>query len=247
MNRSPHGVIRFLLLLFSFLTANLVLADSHANATISVRGEAVVEVAADQVVFSISVETVAKTAEKALDQNNRLMSEVRKELLREGLTESEYSTGQFSVMPQWQPRPLQANANWKPKIVGYRVRNQLQIESSRIDNVGQWVQVATEAGANQIGQLRFGLQQPEKYRAKVITEAVRNARGYADAAAMAAEVKIGGLASIQVDGASVRPLMPVRQERMAMAMADGMAKSAPQVTPGKIEVRSNVSITYLVE
>lgn len=226
--------------------SSLVMAsEQEALASLSVRGEAVVKVPADQVKFSVAIETIAKTAEKALKENSQLMAKVRAGLEREGLSKTEVKTNNFSVIPQWLPRPRQSNSNWKPKIVSYMVRNQLRIESSQLEKVGVWMQRATEAGANSIGQVQFGLQDADTHRSEAIALAVKKARVYAEAAANAAGVRIQGVASIQVDGASVQPVYAARKERMVMALSDA-ASAPPEITPGNIEVRSNVTLSYLI-
>ncbi|OMH25268.1 SIMPL domain-containing protein [Motiliproteus sp. MSK22-1] len=222
-------------------------AENLSEPTLDVRGEATVEVPADQVGFRVGVETSGKTAAKALEQNNRLMSEVRKSLSKEGLSDSELKTGSFSISPQWSPRPRQSEPDWKATIVGYVVSNHLEIETSKLQRVGEWINVATEAGANTIGQLEFGLKNPDEHRNQAIRLATQKARGYALAAAEAAEVELLSVSAIQVDGASIRPMGRMRSSRMEVSMlSTADAPVVPQVVPGEIEVRASVSLSYKI-
>ncbi len=225
----------------------LVALPAHASEaplpTLSVRGEAVVKVPADKVSFNLGVETIAVSADKALADNNAMMQKVRQQIARQGFTESEYRTGSFSVQPQWQPRPRQAASDWRPKIVSYLVRNQLQVETAQISKVGDLIQAAAEVGANSIGQLNFGLSDPDKYRNQAISRATRKARGYAAAAAEAADINLLSVQTIQVDGAAIAP--PQYQHRkMEMMMSSADAAGSTLVTAGDIEVRASVSISY---
>ncbi|MEH6814622.1 MAG: SIMPL domain-containing protein [Motiliproteus sp.] len=239
-------IIRAIIMVAAFSVSLSVAAGQDYKATLSVRGEALIKVRADQVTFSVAAETIGKTAEKALRENNRIMAKVRHNLELEGITPKEYKTSNFSVIPQWLPRPRQADSNWKPVIISYMVRDQLRIESIQLEKIGRWIQVATEAGANKIGQIAFTLKDADQYRAEAIGLAVKKARGYAEAAAMAAGARVGSVSSMQVDGASIQPQYPVRQERMTMAMSDAPVVP-PQITAGDIEVRSNVTVVYLIK
>ena len=236
-----------LFLLSAFFLTSVVQAEVVLEPTLNVRGEATVEVPADQVGFRVGVETSGKTAAKALQQNSRLMADVRKSLSKEGLDNSELKTGSFSIRPQWTPRPRQSESDWKAKIIGYVVSNHLEIETTKLKKVGEWINVATESGANTIGQLEFGLRNPDEHRNQAIRIATQKARGYALAAAEAAEVELLSVTAIQVDGASIRSLGNQRKSRMEvsmLSMAD--APPAPQIVSGEIEVRASVSLSYRI-
>ena len=236
------------LLFLAMIPSITVRADVVVEPTLSVRGEATVKAQADQVEIRIGVQTSAKTAKNALQENSRLMNEVRKQLAREGLEQIEFKTGSFSIHPQWSQRPRQASQDWKAMIVGYVASNHLEVETSKLEKIGEWINAATEAGANNIGQLRFSLQDPDSFRNQAIKLATQKARGYAMAAAEAADVRLVSISAVQVDGASVQPVLRQRSGMMEMAklqMSDGAM--APQVTAGEIEVRANVSLSYKVE
>ncbi len=225
------------------------LADSATarglEPTLSVQGEAEVRVTADRVSFRLGVETSAEAADQALADNSRSMARVRQVLASAGLQPAEVKTGTFSIQPQWQPRPRQAAADWQPTIAGYQVVNYLEIETGQMEKIGDWIQLATEAGANALGTLQFSLSDPDRYRSEAIMLATRKARGYARSAAEAAEVKLAGISAIQVDGAALLPVSKqhsVGAEMATMRMAD--AAPAPQVTGGEIEVRASVSLQY---
>ncbi|MGH1485712.1 MAG: SIMPL domain-containing protein [Cellvibrionaceae bacterium] len=227
----------------SLLVSN-VSAGGHGvddSDTLSVRGEAQLMVPPDQVIVSVGVLSEAKVAKKALAINSRLMQQVIDALRAVGITKKEYSTRQLSVQPVWSSRPRNADSRWKSEITGYRVNNNLQIRTLKLDLLGDLINAATSAGANKIQSIQFGLSNPRQHRGQALTQAVENARTDADIAAKAAGVSIKKVKSLQVDYAP-----SVAHVEKAMVMRSALADTAPvpPVNPGDIAVRASVSIIY---
>lgn len=213
-------------------------------ATLQVRGEAVLEVPADEVRLSIGVSTTGKTSEQALQQNSQVLRKVEAALREAGLEQGEYSTGSFSLQPSWSPRPRNAEPNWHPQIVGYTVQNNLLIKSSKLDLAGTWIEAASRAGANEIGRVVFGLAEPRKHRAAAIRSATGHARADALALADAAEVKLLRILDLQLDPAGQAPVIRMTEQPLVRTMA---AESAPPITaPDDLQVRAGVSITWQI-
>jgi len=112
-----------LVMVFTIACSNFSYADSSADCAalpqLTVRGEAVLHVPADQMQLSMGVVTSAVTVEAAMDSNTKKMHDVEKALIGAGLNKDEYRTGRFQVQPQWEPRPRQPVPDWQPRIVGY--------------------------------------------------------------------------------------------------------------------------------
>ena len=132
----------------------------------TVRGEAILKVPADQFRLQVGVVSEAKTALQALEENQVAMDKVIRALAKTGLSEEEYKTGRFEVRPNWSPRPRNAQPDWRPRITGYTVRNALNIRTQKIDLAGAIIGAAGETGANKIDSIIFDLADPGKYRAQ---------------------------------------------------------------------------------
>lgn len=236
MRRLIYGFLVVLLI------AGPVLAEvpSHLS-QLQVRGEALLQVPADEVRLSVAVSTSGPQADAALAENSRSLRQVEQALLEAGLQRGEYRTGRFSLQPVWSPRPRAAAADWKPEIVGYTVSNNLQLRSRQLDKVGQWIEVAGRAGANEIGQVVFALANPRQHREAAIRQATLHAEADARAVAAAAGVKLVRILQIQLDPAGQAPLLH-RGDGMLRTMAAEMAP--PIVVPDDLEVRAGVAITW---
>jgi len=233
-------LIPLLSLLFLFVGSAALGADT---ATLSVRGNAELQVPADQALFSLAVVTEDESSERALNANNEAMERVLTALARAGLDEKEMKTGQFTISPRWSQRPRQASAEWRPQIVGFSVTNRLQVQTGKLDRVGKFVAAAVDAGGNQVSGLSFDLADPTAYRREAIRIAMEKARLDATVLADAAEVKLGRILTLNIDSARAEPPV-VRGRFMAEA---AMATSEPPMMAGDVTVRASVTAVYELE
>lgn len=213
--------------------------------TLSVSAEVQLSVAADLASFKIGVQNSAAQAQVALDENNRLMQQLLSSLKAAGVLPDELSSGPLSVQPQWQPRPRNADKDWRPEIAGYQARSQLLIKTAQLEKVAGFIQAGVEAGANQISQLQFGLQDDEVVHQQALADATKLAGERASITANAAGVTLGSLHRINVGPRSSRPY-PVARASM-LRMSDESASAAPVVAAGTIEVSASVDLTYRLQ
>jgi len=211
-------------------------------ATLTVRGDAELEKPADQLRLQLGVVTESPSASSAMEDNASKMEDVISALHKTGLTEKEYQTGRFSLQPRYSPRPRNADAEWQPQIIGYRVENTLAIKTTRLELAGKLMEAASSSGANSIDSISFDLADPRVHRAEAIGVATANARSDARALAEAAGVRLVRVRTVTLDQADWRPPVPMAYQRGgAMAMAEG---SAPPIAPGDVTVRASVTLVY---
>ncbi len=214
---------------------------------LSVQGQAEIEVPADQVILRIGVQTQAKSADKALDENAKKLDSVIRALTSKGLVDKEYQTGRFSINPQWSSRPKNYTSSWVATIEGYQVINEIVIKTNQFTQVGEWLAVATEKGANQAGQLSFGLQDPDEHRQEAIRLATKRAKSYAEEAAKAAGVTLQQILSINVNNAHFQPVVRKQLMRGEMAMMSSDSVAAPTINPGDITVSASVNMSFEIQ
>ena len=209
---------------------------------LTVRGDAQLDKPADELRIRVGVVTESDEATIALRENSRQMNDVIDALKKTGLTDKEYQTSQFQIQPMYTRRPRQAPVDWKPKIVGYRVSNSLNVKTKKLELAGELIQAANEAGANSIDSISFGLADPRTHRAEAIRAATANALTDARTLAEAAGLRLVRVLSITLDQAAAPPPIPIMQ-RMSAGMA--MAEAAPPpIQPGDVTVHANVTVVY---
>ena len=232
--------------LFRLFALSLALAGAAAAETpplLSVRGEAVLAVSPDQVSIDLGVTTRAETAREALSANNAAMRRVIGQLRELGLGEQELQTRQFRIHPLWSQRPAEPGPEWQAHIVGYRVSNSLLVQTVKIALAGDIIGTATDAGANQVNGILFGLSDPRQHRGTAIAQATANAAADAQALARAANVKILGIARITLDNAVASPVQ-MQEINFRSAAQDA---GAPPIQAGDVSVSASVSVDYRVE
>lgn len=216
--------------------------NAHSSAhTLTVNGAATLYKPADQLNLSIAVITEADNAEAALQSNNKKMRAVIETLIAKELTHKEYSTGQFNISPIYTPYPKDPPPNWTQKIVGYRVSNSLSIRTGKIDQAGEFIDAANQAGANSIDHISFGLQDERSYRQEIIKAATENAIQDAKGLAAAANLNLGRIRQIWLDNAGTPP-----HPNLKLAPAAFMERSTP-IEAGDVAINANVTIVYEVQ
>ncbi len=248
MKQFSHALVLVscIVIFFGFETAGYGAAGDEDLPRLTVRGEAILHVPADQLNLRIGVVTVAETAEEALGENTEKMERVVKALQRVGLTHEEYQTGQFQIQPQWSPRPRQAPAEWRPEIVGYSVTNSLNLRTGKLELAGKLIGAAAEAGANEIGAILFDLADPRQYRDAAIEAATANAIADARSLAAAASVRLLRVLSLTLDQAVATP---VRMQADAYAERAVLAMDAPTppIASGEVTLRAYVLLVYQID
>ncbi len=208
---------------------------------LTVRGEAVLHKPADQLRVRVGVVTQEAEATASVKENSRRMADVVAAITKAGLDKTEYETGRFSIRPLYSRRPRQADAQWVRQIIGYEVNNTLALRTKKLALAGKLIEVANEAGANSVDNIRFDLADPRTHQAEAIDAATANARSDAAVLSRAAEVRLVRIISIQLGNSGYRPPLPT------MARADGMAAAVappPPIQPGDVTVQASVTIVY---
>ncbi len=225
-----------IILLALFLTALPALAEESVP-QVTVHGQALLVVPADQARLSLAVVSTASTAETALQQNNATMKEVAAALSKAGLKPREVHTGRFEVRPEWTSRPRNPAPDWQPAIRGYTVHNSLQVTTLNLQKLGTFIEAGTRAGANRVDGLVFDLADPTTYRTQAIAEATAQAQHDARELAHAAGIRLGRVLSLRLNPAGHPP------QRRVAAFAEG---SSVPITPGTVPVRAEVTIVYRI-
>ena len=107
------------------------------------------------------------------------------------------------------------------------------------------IDIAVGDGANQVNYVSFMLapETERSYRGIALTNAVRQTRADADAAAAAMGVNITGVKEAVI-GSSLPPV--IYDNSLAMKSVGSAAPAVPTpVTPGDVKVSASVTVSYL--
>jgi hypothetical protein len=207
-------------------------------ATIQVTGQAQVSAAPDRVYIDVGVTTQAQKSEVAASQNARRLSDVIAALKRAAGTGAQLTTTQYSVSPNYTyPRD-----GGTPTIAGYTAGNVVQVRLDDLGRVGRVIDAATQAGSNNVQDIRFALRDEQAPRDEALRKAVLDARQDADALAGALGLRIVRVLAISEQGPEARPV-PIYAQAMG-----GVAARAVRtpVEAGTIDVNATVTLTVEV-
>jgi uncharacterized protein YggE len=203
--------------------------ETAPSRTIVVAGSGSATGAPDQAIVSAGVETRAPTAQAAQSSNNTTMQAVLAAIKALGIPDKNIQTAGISLYPI---------ENQNQSISGYNASNTVTVIIDNVDQTGQVLDAAVNAGANQSVGVRFAIKNSTDLRNKALTAAAADARQKADALAAAYGLTISGVNSISEQSVG-GPI--VSQPR---ALAAGAAAPSVPIEPGELTVNAQVTVTF---
>lgn len=206
--------------------------------TISLTGAGSAAAQADQATVDLGVQITAESASEAIGENADAMSAVIEAIKALGVSEDDIVTTSYSVYPQY---------DWIESgrvFRGYTVTNLVQVTVKDLDIVGDVIDAAARAGANQINGISFGLSDAtrEELKTNAYIAALTDAQVKADLIAETLGLSISGVQSVTESS-----YVPAMSYSYAEA-GDAMKSYAPTpVLSGELAVTVNVYIVFLFE
>ncbi len=215
-------------------------ADQSGIPKISATGDATLEVMPDEAEIRISMETKAKTAKAAQDENSKTMSTVQGALKQAGIAEDNIESVRYNIYPirQWNPKTQRQEDS------GFRAEHVIKITTNELDKVGTFIQVAVDAGANSVEGVNFTLSKELKsqVRTKALKQACQSAKEKAQAIADGLGVGLGDLLSVSESSFGWSPIRrSFAREEIAM-----IATTPPPIEPEQVTVTAKVNVSYRI-
>lgn len=219
------------------------LTQAGETAALSVNGHAEVRVAPDRARFNAAVVNDGEEAEAVMAENAERTERMLATLRDAGVAIEQLRTTGVRLQPMWTPRPRNADEHWRPQIIGYQARNQIELETADLAGVGTLLAAAVRAGATDVDGVHFSLEDDAAARADAIRIATERALAEARVLAEAAGVRTERILELRLDGAASRP--PPMQRAVAMDARVEFA-SVP-VEPGEVTVTAQVSLSMAID
>jgi len=214
-------------------------ATTDGVPTVSVSASASMTVAPDIAYVSLGVQTVNKSSKTARQENTKLMTAVQTAIKNAGVADKDVQTSGLSMYANYS-----YDNNGNRKFTGYTVTNTLTITVRDLDKLGDIVDAAVNAGANQFNSVTFDLEDEEEYYTKVLSEATKKAQKRATAMATASGMTLGSVVSLS---ASDSDYSPYRYYPTVSAVAETAADEASigsTISTGSVTVSASVSAVY---
>lgn len=149
---------------------------------VRVSGSAVLRLPPDRVSFSVGVETVHASVSQAFRANAEKVEAVLKALRAKGVQSKELQTSGLEISSR---QPDQT------PVRGYRVANRITVTRENASGVGELIEAAITAGANEASQLSFDIADPGAAQGRGLELAFAAARAKAETLARLAGRPLG--------------------------------------------------------
>lgn len=200
----------------------------------------------DIALVTVTILTEGQKLSDAQQENNRRSASVTAFVKSQDVDEKDVRTTTYNIMPKYSnPRPCVFGMpceNSIPEIVGYQVRNTLQVRVRDLDRTGDVLSGVVREGANEISGFQFAVEDEEKLRAEARAEAIAVAKEKAKTVARELGVSLERIVDFQESG-----FYPVPAVRAFFAEAVGIGGGTTPVEQGEQEVRSTVTLTFEIE
>ncbi|ACM57874.1 SIMPL domain-containing protein [Halorubrum lacusprofundi] len=207
------------------------------NIEVTASGEATAE--PDRATIQVAVTATGNDSAAVRDELAAGDEAVRAALTDWGLDEDDIRTDQYDVRESYETRE-------NPERTEYQGVHRYAIALDDVDAVGEVIDVAIDAGADEVQRIEFGLseEREREVRETAIENAMANAEGDATVLADSSGLELAGAYSVSTANAGVTPYRV--SDAAVMAESDG-AGAATGIETGDVSVRVSVNVIYAAE
>jgi hypothetical protein len=211
--------------------------------TITVSGSGEIYAKPDLALATFSVVNEAKTVSKAMTENTEKMNAVISYLKGQGVEEKDLKTVNFYIYPRYDYyEKSELYPSGRRVLAGYEITQSLQVKIRDMTKIGQIIEGATQAGANQIGDLSFTIDKQDELKAKARLDAINKAKEKAKELSLQLGVNL-----VRITSFSENSYLPNWDNLKYTETETGGAGPAPQVQTGENKIEVTVSITYEID
>jgi uncharacterized protein YggE len=193
----------------------------------------------DQARISAGVQTLAATVAESSRENQAIVERIMKALDAHGIGKKDIQTANYSIWPEQRPDP---SGSGQMTISAYNVSNVVNVTVNDIDTVGELLAAVTNAGANSIQGINFGVKDTAALEQRARAAAIADASARATALAELAGVKLGEVQTISMYPGGGYPAPMLGGARFDMAAA----APVPGISEGQFSVTVQVQLTFAI-
>lgn len=201
---------------------------------VSVTGVGQVSAVPDMARIDMGVTQENAVAAEAIQAAATRAADILAKLDDADIDEKDVQTSAVTLSPVWSQASSSDNG---PEITGFRATISMSVRVRELGRLGEILDAVVADGANQLGGIRFALQNPETTLNEARKKAVADAQAKAALYAEAAGVELGHILSIVDQTGGVRP--------ESMAMASARDASVP-IAAGEVTFTARIQMEYLI-
>lgn len=237
------------------LVCILVVATQFAWAQTSpalIRVSGFAEKNVDPNIMNINLQVWAKAnvASQAQDMANKHVKRIKELAEKFKVKKDDLQTDYHSVTPEY----AYEHKTSISRIQGYSAVHSMTITFKNLDLAGQFIDQAVSGDKKDksgvtVANISWDSDKKGQAEAECLAQAVKSTRNRADDLAKAADVKIKGvyLISNQQVFSNYEGAQQARSNMYMKSMAADAETASTELSPGKIKVRADVNIEYLIQ
>jgi uncharacterized protein len=214
--------------------------DNRRVTRVLVAGDSIVQAQPDTAIITVSVVTQNRRAIDAQQENATKSDAVVRALKAAAGAGAEVKTSGYSLQPQ-----RVYKENQPPTITGYEARNSVTVTMGDLTKVGNVIDAAAQAGANDVSGIAFTLRQDRPARDRALGEATQEAMSKARVIAQALGGRVVRVVEVQEEGFQQRPPQPILQAEAYMMRKADVASTPIEI--GSLDISSRVQLIAEVE
>lgn len=230
--------VSIILAIFLLASTNQVVNTAATTNTVSFSGEGKVTAKPDIAKVQLSVVTEALTSKAAQDANSKKSTAITDYLKKQNIEDKDIKTTGYNISPQYKYPPY----GGQPTITGYQVNESLEVKIRNLDNVSNVLDGVVTAGANQVNQLSFEIDNPDALKAEARAQAIADAKKKANELQSQVGISLGKIVNFSENTGGYP--VPMMYDAKAVGLGGG---SGPSVPVGENEITVDVSITYQIK
>jgi uncharacterized protein YggE len=254
------------LVVFVLVSINQKVNTATTTNVVSFSGEGKVSAKPDIAVIDLAIVTQATTSKAAQDANSKKSQTVVDFLKKNGVADKDIKTTGYNIYPQYvyprpvpyilngvsggsagagtsviMPEPVPPVIDNNPRISGYQVVESLEIKVRDLNKVSQVLDGVVAAGANQVGQLTYSIDNPEKLKDDARAKAIADAKAKANTLESQIGIRLGKIINFS-EGFNGYP-GPIMYD----VKAQGGLGGGPSVPSGENEITVDITLTYQIK
>lgn len=203
--------------------------------SISITGEGKVTAAPDvakiQLGYSVEKKTVAEAQKDNATKMNAIIDKLKKDFK---IDPKDIQTANYYIAPQYD------YTSGRQTLRGYLVSQNVNVKVKQMDKVSAIVEVAGAIGLNQVGNLTFEIDNPEKLKQAAREKALAQAKDKAEALSKLAGVRLGRIISFFESSNGDQPPSLYALDKSA----NGIGGQEPAIEAGSNEITIIATVEY---
>jgi uncharacterized protein YggE len=231
----------FSVIALALLASACAPAAGNANVrTLSVSGSGQAMLAPDIAYIYIGVHTENPAAAEAVAENTTQTEKVMQAIRDFGIEDKDIRTTNFSIYPMDRFDPSTGQPSGE-KV--YAVDNTVYVTVRNLDQLGDLLDTAVQAGANTVNSVQFDVAEKDDALKQARADAVKDAESQAQSLAQAAGLSLGEIQSISFSEAQPYPLFDGKGGGGAVAAE----AAAVPIQPGQLTFTVYVNVSYALK